>query len=299
MPVIKANGIDIAYEDDGPPDGSVVLMIMGLGVQLTAWPPAMFNALNEAGFRTIRFDNRDIGLSSRLEGKKAPNIVLQTILTKLHIRWLAPYKLTDMAEDSVALMEALGIDRFHVVGLSMGGMIGQIVAATVPDRVRSFTAVMTSTNNPRLPGPRLDIIKMLVSRRNPVETMDEAIERAMVMWNTIGTVDGGGTQEELRERVTAAMQRCNYPAGLRRQTAAIIDTGDLRQWTRKITAPTLVMHGTADPLINVAGGKDISATITSSRLHLLEGLGHDLPPKFLGEMTSEMIDHLRSVEAAG
>ena len=298
MPVIKANGIDIAYEDDGPADGPVVIMIMGLGVQLTAWPPAMFNALNETGFRTIRFDNRDIGLSGRLEGRKAPNIILQTILAKLRIRGLAPYALSDMAQDTLALAGGLGADSFHLVGLSMGGMIGQIVAAAAPEKIKSFTAVMTSTNNPGVRGPRPDVIKMLMAPGKPAKTMDEAVERAMNMWNTIGTVDGGGTQGELRQRVQEAMERCNYPAGIRRQTAAIIDTGDLRKWTRKITAPTLVMHGTADPLINVAGGKDIAGIVEGSRLHLIEGLGHDLPPRFLGELTSEMSEHLRSVEAS-
>ena len=299
MQSIKANGLDIAYQIDGPADGPAVLMIMGLGVQLTAWPPAMISVLNEAGFRTIRFDNRDIGLSTRLEGSRAPNILLQALRAKLRIRPLAPpYNLTDMARDSIALLDALGLDRVHLVGLSMGGMIGQIVAATAPDRIKSFTAVMTSTNNPGLPGARYDVVKMLVSRQHPAKTLDEAVERAMKMWNTIGTVDGGGTQDDLRQRVRAAMERCNYPPGIRRQTAAIIATGDLRNWTRRITAPTLVMHGTADPLVNVAGGKDIAANIEGAKLHLLEGMGHDLPPKFLDELTGTMIEHLRSVEDA-
>ena len=296
MPVAKANGLEIAYEDDGPRNGPVVLMIMGLGVQLTGWPPEMYGALNEAGYRTIRFDNRDIGLSQKLEGQKAPNILLQTILSKIHVTGLAPYKLTEMAQDTIGLIDALDLGRVHLVGISMGGMIGQIAAATAPEQIKSFTAIMTSTNNRKIPGPRPDILKHLISRRKPVQTLDEAVDQAVGFWNLIETKYGGSTQEELRARVQAAIERCNYPAGLQRQTAAIIETGDLRRWTRAIAAPTLVMHGTTDPLVNVAGGKDVATNVEGAKLKLIEGWGHDLPVRLLGEITDELIGHVKSAE---
>ncbi|MGI9355916.1 MAG: alpha/beta fold hydrolase [Rhizobiaceae bacterium] len=297
MPLVKSNGLEIAYEDDGLNDGPAVLMIMGLGVQLTGWPPQMYGALNEAGYRTIRFDNRDIGLSQKLDGQKPPNILLQTILSKIHVTGLAPYNLTDMARDTIGLIDALDLGRVHLVGISMGGMIGQIVAATAPERIRSFTAIMTSTNSRKLPGPRPDLLKHLISRRKPAATIEETVELAVAFWNLIGTKNGGGRQEDLRARVRAAFERCNYPAGLRRQTAAIIETGDLRRWTRAIKSPTLVMHGTADPLVNVAGGKDVAANIEGANLKLVDGWGHDLPEKFLSELTDEMKSHFRSVES--
>lgn len=294
MPIAKSNDIELYYEESGSKDGEAILLVMGLGVQMIGWPPAMIGRLTDAGYRVIRFDNRDIGLSSRLDGKKAPNVLLQAILAKLRIPGLAPYRLTDMADDTIGLADALGIDRFHLAGVSMGGMIGQIVASRWPERVSSFTAIMTSTNNPRLPGARSDVAKALIAPTEPGATLDDAIERAVGIWTLIGTRDGGPTNEELRARITAALQRSNYPAGIRRQTAAIFGTGDLRKWTRKITAPTLVLHGTEDPLINVAGGKDVAATIAGSKLHLIDGLGHDLPARHLDEIVDRMIAHFRS-----
>ncbi len=298
MPVANINGIEIFYEDEGPRDGPVVVLIMGLGVQLVGWPDQMLAMLHDAGLRTVRFDNRDIGLSSRLDGKKAPNLVLQLLLAKLRIRKLAPYSLEHMAADTIGLIDVLGLDQVHLVGISMGGMIGQVTAAMAPDRLRSFTAMMTSTNKPGLPRPGPTVSKVLLSPAKAGETMDEVIERGMELWNTIGTPDGGGTQEELRERVASSIERCFYPAGVRRQLAAIVESGDLRRWSRKITTPTLVLHGTADPLVHMDGGKDVAANIEESKLRLLDGWAHDLPPKFLPDVTAEIISHVRSVESA-
>ncbi len=298
MPTTNIDGVKIFYEDEGPRDGPVIVLIMGLGVQLVGWPDQMLATLHDAGLRTIRFDNRDIGLSHRLEDKKAPNLVLQLLLSKLRIRGLAPYSLEHMAADTVGLIDSLDLDRVHLVGISMGGMIGQVTAATAPERLKSFTAIMTSTNRPGLPRPGPEVTKVLLSPAKAGESMDDVIKRGMTLWNTIGTPNGGGTQEELRERVQESIQRCFYPAGVRRQLAAIVESGDLRKWSRKITAPTLVLHGTADPLIHVDGGRDVAASVEGSTLRLLEGWAHDLPPKFLADITGEIISHIRSAESA-
>lgn len=296
MPKVVSNGIEIHYEESGPTDGPAVLLIMGLAVQLTGWPQTLIDRLNKAGYRTIRFDNRDIGLSGRLEQTRAPNVLLQAVLSRLHITGLAPYQLTDMAHDTIGLADALELQHFHLVGVSMGGMIGQIVAATWPKRIASFTAIMTSTNNRKLPGPRREVVKALVAPRKPDETPEDAVERSVAMWNLIGTQEDGDPQDDLRQRVAAAYQRCHYPQGIRRQLSAIIETGDLRRWTRKITAPTLVMHGTADPLVRTAGGEDVAANIAGARFHPIEGLGHDLPERFLPGIADAMIDHFGAAE---
>ncbi|MDD9910579.1 MAG: alpha/beta hydrolase [Ahrensia sp.] len=297
MPELSANGLTLYYEDEGPRNGRPIVLVMGLGVQSTAWPAAFLDALHWADYRTIRFDNRDIGLSSRLEGRRARHIALHIITSRLGLGGGAPYALTDMADDTLGLIEALELERPHLVGVSMGGMIGQIIAARAGSQLASFTAIMTSTNNPRLPKPRRDVLKMLIAPGPAPKTHDEAVERAIRLWNTIGTQNGGGTQEDLRERVDAALRRSFYPAGLKRQIAAIIETGDLRRWTRKISLPTLVLHGTADPLVPASGGKDVAANIMNSRLHLLDGMGHDLPPKFLAELTGELVEHLRTSDS--
>lgn len=297
MPTILANHLQITYEESGPQDGPVLLLVMGLAGQLTAWPPEMIQTFSDAGFRTICFDNRDIGLSQKIDDRKAPNLLLQAILKRLRIRTRAPYRLTDMADDAIGLLDTLQIARAHVVGISMGGMISQILSAQHPDRVFSLTALMTSTNKRSLPGPRPDVAKLLFNPGPTPNTTEEIVERGMKVWNLLQTVEGGLPDDELRRRIHAAVERSYCPAGQRRQTAAIIETGDLTRWTQQITAPTLVIHGDADPLVQLAGGQDVAATIQGSRLEVIEGMGHDLPPRHLDRITSLIIDHART--AAG
>lgn len=291
MPQLRANNIDIEYEDSGPKDGAVILLIMGLAAQLTAWPVQMIDDLNKAGFRTVRYDNRDIGLSQKMDGVRVPSVVSQVIRKRLRIFKHRSYTLSDMAADASGVLEALEIEKAHIVGVSMGGMIAQILAATRPECVASLTAIMTSTNAPGLPGPRRDVAKLLTSPAPPARTEADAIERSMAMWKLISTVDGGGTEADLLARVTAGVKRAMSPAGVRRQTAAIIETGNLRRYTRRISAPTLVIHGDADPLVNIAGGRDIASIVPGARLEVMEGMAHDLPPRHLPEMIRLIGDH--------
>ena len=297
MPSVIANGLQIEYEASGPENGPAVVMIMGLAAQLTFWPPALIQSLNEAGFRTIIFDNRDIGKSEKIHNKKAPSPFFQILGARMKVIGFAPYSLQDMAKDTKSLLDALGIPEAHIVGVSMGGMIGQVLAAMYPERIKSFTAVMSSTNNPKLPRAQKEVAKVLISPPKPSASPEEALDRSMRVWDLIGTKNSGSSREELRARLTAAYERSNYPSGVRRQLAAIIESGDLReQWTKNVTAPTLVIHGKDDPLAHYLGGVDISDNIEGSHLELIEGMAHDLPKKFLPRLTSILIDHLTTVE---
>lgn len=287
-----SHGVTIDYRFDGPRDGPVILLIMGLAQQLTFWPDDFVAALNEAGYRTLRFDNRDIGHSQKFEGKRAPNPMVQLAARLAGIRGLAPYSLEDMAKDTVGLLDALAIDKVDIVGVSMGGMIAQVVAAKHPQRVKRLAIIMSSTNNPRLPRARAEIARALMARPSNITTKEQALERAMYLWNLIGTKNSGASEEELRARLAASYERSHYPAGARRQLAAIIETGDLRKdFTRKIAAPTLVIHGSDDPLAPPAGGVDIFKTIKGADLEIIEGMGHDIPKKFRARIAARIIGH--------
>jgi pimeloyl-ACP methyl ester carboxylesterase len=296
MPQVKANNLTIEVEDMGPKDGPVLLLVMGLAGQMTFWPDAMLNELTKAGFRVVRFDNRDIGLSGKLHGKNAPNPVVQTAARLIGIKGLAPYTLHDMVADTVGVMDALKIKRAHLVGVSMGGMISQLLAGTHPSRVASLTSIMSGTLNPRVGGPSPRITVPLFLNRAKANTRDEIIKRSIEMWSLIRTE--GDDHSELEAKLAHAFDRSYYPAGVRRQLAAIIATGDLRPHLKSITAPTLVIHGSKDPLAPLEGGKDSARNIKGARLEIIEGMAHDLPKKFLPRITALIVDHAKSAEKA-
>lgn len=294
MPQVKANNILIEYEDMGPKDGPVLLLVMGLAAQMTFWPDAMLKTLTDAGFRVVRFDNRDIGLTSKLHGKRAPNPIVQTAARLIGISGMAPYTLHDMVADTVGLMDALKIKKAHLVGVSMGGMISQLFAGTHPDRVASLTSIMSGTLNPRIGGPSPRITVPLFLNRSKANTRDEIIKRSIDMFSLIKTE--GDDISEIEKKLTHAFDRSYYPTGIRRQLAAIIATGDLRPHLKKITAPTLVIHGSKDPLAPLEGGKDSARNIKGARLEIIEGMAHDLPKKFLPRITALIVDHAKSAE---
>ena len=297
MPLIKANGIEIEVEEFGKKSDPAVLLVMGLSAQLTLWPIAFVNALVEKGFRVIRFDNRDIGLSQKMHEARALSPFFFIAAARLFgAQCLAPYTLHDMAADAVGVLDALEIESAHIVGASMGGMIGQVLAAAYPNRVRSFTAIMSSTNNPSLPKADPAVLKALFAKRPPAKSRDEIIDRSVEAWAIIGTKDGGNDPVEFRQRIGASVDRCTYPAGVRRQVAAILATGDLRRYARTISAPTLVIHGSADPLAPNAGGRDIAPNVEGAQLEIIDGMGHDLPPKHLPKITELVAGHLKSAE---
>lgn len=294
----KANGVEIEFEEFGSRTDPAIVLVMGLAAQLTLWPKPMIDGLVGGGFRVVRFDNRDVGLSQKLHEKRAPSpAVTMAAIRLLGIRSVAPYALEDMAADTLGVMDALAIDRAHLVGASMGGMISQVLAARHVDRVKSLTAIMSSTNHRRLPQADPDILKKLFSARTRPRTHDELVDRIVDIWNVIGTSDGGNDPVEFRSKIAASVERCNYPAGVRRQIAAIVATGDIRPYAKSIKAPTLVIHGSADRLAPLPGGLDIAATVPGARMEIIDGMGHDLPPKHLRKITELVAEHARSAES--
>lgn len=296
MAQIKANKTDIEVETHGKKGDPAVLLVMGLAAQLTHWPPAFIKSLVDQGHFVIAMDNRDIGLSEKFHSKRAMKPTHMALAKMVGLKALAPYTLRDMAKDCVGVLDAFDVDAAHVIGVSMGGMIAQVMAAEHGARVKSLTAIMTSTNNPKLPKADPAIIQEIFAVRTRPRTREELIDRTINLWGLIGTKDGGNDPDEFRTKIAAAVDRCTYPAGIRRQIAAIIATGDLRGFSKKVAAPTLVLHGTADPLVPFQGGLDIAANISHAHVELLEGMGHDLPPRFLPQITKFVTGHLGSVE---
>lgn len=299
MAKLVANGVEIEIEETGPASGDPVLLIMGLAAQLVHWPRAFVDSLANAGKRVIRMDNRDVGLSQKFHEKRSLSpLAVAALAPVIGLFRLAPYTLENMADDSVGVLDALGLDRAHLVGVSMGGMVGQVVAATAPARVSSLTAIMSNTNNPALPKADPEILNALFAPQAKAKSRDELVERALKRWDLIGSRDGGNDPLEFRSRIEFAIDRCEYPAGVRRQIAAIVATGDLRRFARKVTAPTLVIHGSKDPLAPPAGGKDIAANVPGARLEIIDGMGHDLPPKYLPKITELVLGHIDRVDGA-
>jgi len=278
MPAVAANGITIEYESLGDPAAPPILLIMGLGMQLVAWPDALCQGLVERGFRVVRFDNRDCGLSSRIRVGRQPSLAAALTAAWLRLPVRTPYTLEDMAADAIALLDALGVARAHVVGLSMGGMIAQIVAARYPDRVRSLTSIMSSSGRRKVSRPRAEAKRALLSKPADPADPDSVVEHLVGVFGVIGSPGFPTDRDALREQVRRTVRRSYDPAGVARQLVAIIASGDRRRLLQKITAPTLVIHGAEDPLVPVEAGRDTARHIRGATLKVIDGMGHDLPP---------------------
>lgn len=277
MAQAKINGISIEYEVHGTDDGEPLLLIMGLGAQMTRWPPGLYEKLVARGFRVIRFDNRDVGLSEKFSG--VPTVESVVIARMQGQKPDIPYTLDDMAADAIGVLDFLGIERAHIAGASMGGMIGQLVAADYPERVLSFTAVFTSTGNPSLPPAKPEAMAVLTTRAGDPSTDIEAyLDQMIINARTIGSPGYPFDEKIVRERLRADVLRAYEPAGVARQIAAVVASGDRRTKAATIKAPVVVVHGDSDPLVSVEGGKDLAATIPDAELRIIPGMGHDLPP---------------------
>ena len=283
MANVKANGISIEYEEFGPRNGPVVLLIMGLGAQLTRWPAEFIANLTERGYRVIRYDNRDVGLSQKFDGAGVPQIAQIMADAAQGKKISVAYSLKDMADDAAGLLAALGIAKAHIVGASMGGMIGQLVAAHHPDKTISFTSIMSSTGNPELPPAKPEAMAVLMTRP-PADDLQAIIDSGVKAARVIGSPAYPADEKTLRANIEADVKRSNYPAGFARQIAAVMMTGDRRAELKKITAPTLVIHGLDDPLAPVQGGRDTAANITGAELLEIPGMGHDLPVELYGQI---------------
>lgn len=293
----SANGVSIAYEDKGPREAPVILLVMGLGGQLTMWPDEFVDALNAHGFRTIRYDNRDVGLSTRFDTAGVPNLKWMFVKAAIGLPVRPAYTLADMAADGMALLDHLGIKRAHVVGASMGGMISQHIAARYPDHVLSLTSIMSTTGNRRLPRANREAMQVLANRPMSGDKED-MIAYSVRAARVIGSPGYPATEERLQRRVRSDFERGWYPQGVARQMAAIVADGDRRAMLKDIKAPTLVIHGEADPLVPIAGGRDTAENIAGARLLTIPGMGHDLPLALVDTLADAIAAHARSVTVA-
>lgn len=296
---IKANGIDIEVEDSAQKDASfatkpAVLLIMGLGMQLIAWPPEMVRALEEAGYRVVRFDNRDVGLSSHFDALGKPNLLWASLKYKLGLVPAAPYTLSDMAADALGVLDALKIDQAHVVGVSMGGMIAQRVALAAPARTLSLTSIMSTSGARGLPQAAPEVVRVLLSR--PAGTSTTAVvDHTMRLFKAIGSPAYPVPEAELRARVTEGVQRAFHPVGTARQMLAVVADITRAALLARIKAPTLVIHGEADPLVPLACGQDTARRIPGAKLLTIAGMGHDLPPEPVRQILAALIPHMKAI----
>jgi pimeloyl-ACP methyl ester carboxylesterase len=281
----RVGDLEIAYETFGEPDDTPVLLVMGLATQMVGWPDDFCRGLAERGLFVVRFDNRDIGLSTHLDDAGAPDIM--TVLGGDHSS--VPYGLADLADDTVGLLDALGLGSAHLVGASMGGMIAQLVALRHPARVRSLTSIMSTTGDPAVGAPAEAAMAVLLAP--PASDREGAVQRAVDTYRVIGSPGFEFDETGLRQRAGLSFDRAYDPAGVARQLAAILTTADRTPDLARITAPTLVIHGAHDALMNVSGGRATAAAIPDAELLVVDGMGHDLPR----EVWPELLDRITAL----
>ncbi len=274
MPNVRANGIDIEYEEFGEQGAAPLLLIMGLGAQMVMWTEQFCNELAGRGFRVIRYDNRDVGLSTKFQEQcPDPRAVLAEVMQGKSVD--PPYTLSDMAQDAAGLLEALGISAAHIVGESMGGMIAQLLAIQSPERVLTLTSIMSTTGNPDLPQADPEVVTLLM---RPVPDEREArIEQGLEAARLISGPGFEFDEARARELAELALDRDPDPNGIARQMLAVVSGGSRKDALSSVTAPTLVIHGDADPLVPIAAGYDTAEAIPNARMMVIEGMGHGLP----------------------
>jgi pimeloyl-ACP methyl ester carboxylesterase len=287
---IKANGIRLAYEEFGSLSDPAIVLIMGLGTQMISWPLSLCNGLAAAGFRVIRFDNRDIGLSEKMENAHIPATPRMLLRTTLGVPLKVSYTLDDMAEDAIGLMDALGLDQAHLVGASMGGMIGQIVTARHANRVLSFTSIMSSSGDPKLPGADRKVVRTMVKRSLGIEKPN--LKNTMAFQRMIGSPGFPESDEELKSKVLTSVGRSLHPEGYSRHLAAIMASGSRVKLLKTITVPTLVIHGREDLLVPLACGIDTARHIPDAQLEIIDGMGHNLPETLVPRLLELIAVHV-------
>lgn len=284
MPTVTANGISIEYDTFGDPGAPPVLLIMGLGAQMTLWEPEFCQAIADRGYYVIRFDNRDIGLSSWFDD--AGSVDLGELLAGTAA---APYSLADMAADAAGLLDALGIESAHIVGASMGGMIAQTFAIDYPQKTRTLTSIMSTTGDPSVGQPAPDALSALLA---PEPTSrDEAIESDVLLWKVIGSPGYPFDEARIRERAELNYDRSFHPSGVLRQLAAIITQPDRTQSLGSVNVPTLVVHGAEDPLVDPSGGQATFGAVPNAKLKIVPGMGHDIPTELNEESADLLAEH--------
>jgi pimeloyl-ACP methyl ester carboxylesterase len=292
----QANGIELEYEEVGPANGEPLLLIMGLGGQMTRWPSAFMDKLAARGLRVIRFDNRDVGLSTKLDAAGLPDFPAMFKALGEGRKPDVPYVLDDMAADAVGLLDALAIRKAHIVGASLGGMVAQLVAADYPDRTLSLTSIMSTTGNRALPPASAEAMAVLNDRGpDPLTDFEGYLDHAVKGAAVVGSPGYPVSADETRLRIKNDFNRSYSPAGFQRQYAAAAASPDRRPKLATIRAPTVVIHGAQDPLVPVTGGKDTAENIPGAELRVIEGMGHDIPPGLFDEIVAGIA---RAVERA-
>ena len=291
----RSGDLDIYYEDMGDPNDPAVLLIMGLGSQLLLWRDGFCEKLVAEGLRVIRYDNRDVGLSSKTQRRHTGGSLIPTMLKFwVGLPGKADYTLEDMADDATAVLDHLGIDRAHIVGASMGGMIAQIFAARSRARTRSLGVIFSSNNQPFLPPPDPRALFAVLRGPAPNSPLDVIADYSVKVWRIIGSPRYPASEQRLRNDAIEAYERCYYPWGISRHFSAIIASGSLLRYDRQITVPTVVLHGRADKLQRPFGGRVVARAIRGARLVLLDGMGHDLPEQLwdrvIGALTTTFAD---------
>ena len=284
----RSGDVDIHFEDMGDPNDPAVLLIMGLGAQLLLWRKEFCEKLVDLGLRVIRYDNRDVGLSSKLHGRRQNGrLAPRMVRSFLGVRSPSIYTLEDMADDAAALLDHLGIDRAHVVGASMGGMIAQVFAARFKHRTNTLAVIFSSNNQPLLPPPGPAQLQAILQK--PKGSSREAIiENAMRVSKIIGSPGYPKPDETVRAEAIEGYERSYYPAGIGRHFAAVLGTGSLLGYDRQIEAPTVVIHGKADKLMRPFGGRAVARAIRRARLVLFDGMGHELPEQLWDDIIGEL-----------
>ncbi|MBI5258608.1 MAG: alpha/beta fold hydrolase [Burkholderiales bacterium] len=287
---VLANGLNIEVDDQGPRDGEPLLLLMGLGMQLVGWPEELVADLVARGFRVVRMDNRDIGLSQYFDHLGEPDVLRLGLRHVLRLRVRPPYTLEAMAHDALGVLDALGIARAHVCGVSMGGMIAQHLAAGFPQRIKSLTLIMTSSGARDLPQPSAEVRGALLARP-AANTVAARVVQAQRVMRIIGSPGFRPDPTRQRRRIQASVRRAWHPAGTARQMAAILADGDRSRLLKSITAPTRVIHGKDDPLVPVAAAHDLVKKIRNATGEIIPGMGHDLPEQLLPHVAAAIADN--------
>ena len=285
---IIANGVQIEVDIQGPEQGEPILLIMGLGMQLIGWPDELVQMLVQRGFRVIRHDNRDVGLSQGFDRHGVPNVLVEALRHRFKLRVRAPYQVADMAADALGVLDALGIQHAHICGASMGGMIAQHIAAKHPRRVKSLTLIMTTSGARSLKQAHPRVLRVLMSRPQKPDVQTYLAHMGHVL-SVIGSPNYPPDPQRLQQRLMASFSRAYRPAGTARQLVAVAADGDRSPLLHRIVAPTRVIHGEADPLVPVPAAHDLVRKIPGAVVDIVPGMGHDMPLPLLPRIAEGIV----------
>ncbi|HGN1705120.1 TPA: alpha/beta fold hydrolase [Providencia rettgeri] len=288
--------VSLFYDSFGMPENPAIVLIPGLGGHNISWTRDFCQQLTDAGFYVLRVDNRDAGLSPHIDNFPPIDLGALTLKMQNGEQFAIPYTLMDMANDIIQLLDSLSIDKAHIIGRSMGGMIAQLVAAKYPERTLSLCAIMSSTGNPALPQSEPDVMQMLMSSgANPKENLEAYLTGQLAFFRRISSTSCPFDEKYYRGYLLQALERNYSPEGTKRQIVAVAVTGDLRPYIQHINSPTLVIHGSIDPLFPLAAGRDIADNIINARLEIIEGMGHETPPMINPQIATLIVNHLNEI----